>query len=250
MAIELVAGDKAKGETQRALLACNDYLRMGPGRSLRTLQAQYREVAQSSAPTHALATLNKWSALYGWQARAELYDALAEAEKNAAEKAHQAALAQRRREVMEAGAALDFERVDKLKRLVEFLEAQIFYVGQGDDSAPGDLGGDTLRAALRSVPDPDDPKRKYSNIWARDVKGVGSGDAAQVVEIVRFNAPILAEYRAALDDIAKEAGGRRQRTVTETIDYSKLTDEQLQRVAAGEDPIGVILSDYVPSRPG
>jgi len=46
---------------------------------------------------------------------------------------------------------------------------------------------------------------KYHNIWLPDVKEVGG----QVVDIERFNAAIVDQYRGALDDIAKEVGGRK-----------------------------------------
>jgi hypothetical protein len=160
---------------------------------------------------------------------------------------------------MEDGVALDYERVAKLKRLAAFLEEQIFYESKIDEKAADLIGiRDLLDAAedtsdkesLSNIArmildklDPSDPKNHYPHIWARDVKGIGGG---RTVDIVRFNAVLLAEYRAILAEIAQETGGRRQRTVTENIDYSKLTEEQLQRVAGGEDPIQVILSEYVP----
>lgn len=251
MAVELIAGEKARGESKKAVIACNDYLRMGPGRSLRLLLAEYDKNARSITPTRSLGTLGKWSTDYGWQARADHYDAAIEADKQAAEKERQRAIAERRKAIMEDGAALDFERVAKLKRLADFLEQQIYYeppsgdeaarlIGVLDEMSEDDSLSDIARIVMSKL-DPNDPKAKYPNVWARDVKALAGG---RTVDVVRFNPAILSEFRAVIDDIAKETGGRRQRVVTENIDYSKLTDEQLQRVAAGEDPIQVILSDY------
>lgn len=48
------------------------------------------------------------------------------------------------------------------------------------------------------------------NRWARDVKGIGRGKNFREVEIVRFNAPLVKEFRATLDDLAKEMGERVQ----------------------------------------
>jgi hypothetical protein len=45
-------------------------------------------------------------------------------------------------------------------------------------------------------------------LWTDQVKGVGAGAAAEVVEYEEFNAAELAAYRGVLDDIAKETGGR------------------------------------------
>ena len=45
-------------------------------------------------------------------------------------------------------------------------------------------------------------------LWLDDVKGVGSGTAAEIVDFEKFNNGELAEFRATLEDIAKETGGR------------------------------------------
>lgn len=45
-------------------------------------------------------------------------------------------------------------------------------------------------------------------LWTGQVKGVGSGDIAKIVDYEEFNAGEVAQYRGVLDDIAKEVGGR------------------------------------------
>lgn len=262
MAVELVAGEKVKGESKSAIIACNDYLRMGPGRSLRLLVSEYDKGARNITPTTSLGTLGKWSTAYGWQDRAELYDAAIEAEKTAVEKERQRQIAERRKKIMEDGVAFDFERVALLKKHAEFLEQQIFYqpkievedelarrlgiealVGLAEETSdPDEL--DALARRIVAKLDPNDPKAQYPHVWAQDVKGLAGG---KTYEIVRFNSALLSEFRATLDDIAKETGGRRQRTITENfdIDLSKLSEEQLERITAGEDPLQVIISDYI-----
>lgn len=49
-------------------------------------------------------------------------------------------------------------------------------------------------------------------LWLEDVKGVGSGEVAEVVEFEKFNQSEVSEFRAILEDIAKEVGGRVQKT--------------------------------------
>jgi hypothetical protein len=49
-------------------------------------------------------------------------------------------------------------------------------------------------------------------LWTEETKGVGSGEAAEVVEYDAFNAAEVSQYRGVLDDIAKETGGRVQKT--------------------------------------
>lgn len=46
-------------------------------------------------------------------------------------------------------------------------------------------------------------------LWTDQVKGVGSGDIAEIVEYEEFNAAEVTQYRGVLDDIAKETGGRK-----------------------------------------
>ena len=170
--VNLLGGERQRSESFRAILACNDYLRMGPGRSLRGLLEQYAKSDQQSPPTRYMGTLKKWSANYGWQERAAAYDAGLEAEKNA-----------RAAEIMQSGLAVAHERVVKLKELAEFLDKQMY-----------EVGADGL----------------YHNVWLPDVKQIGSGPDAERVDIERFNAPIIEQYRGTLDDLAKETGGRKQ----------------------------------------
>jgi len=122
MAVQLLAGEKAEGESKNAVLACNDYLRMGAGRSLRTLVARYDKFEQKLTPTRSLGTLGNWSTQYDWQARAEAYDAALDAEKTAV-------AAARRKAVMENGLALDFERVNELYELYEKLKHEFVLHG-------------------------------------------------------------------------------------------------------------------------
>ena len=44
--------------------------------------------------------------------------------------------------------------------------------------------------------------------WVPDVKQIGGGEYAERVDIVRFNSPLIREFREALDDIAAEMGER------------------------------------------
>lgn len=223
----LLAGERKDNESDRAVQACNDYLRMGPARSLPKLQAKYTKSHKTTQPTESLDTIKRWSTEFDWQLRASAYDAELEAEKN-----------EKRRQVFEQGLALDYERVTKLKRLASFLEKQIL---------------DEIDAAL-SVNAPYSPPPGFENykVWLPDVKQIGSGEDAERVDIVRFNAALISEFRAALDDLAKETGGRRQKVdhLISNLDYRRLTDDQIDRIDAGEDPVKVILSAYTSANQG
>lgn len=65
---------RCKGEPKTANAALGDYFRMGSGRSLRALFADYRgQIADKSLtkrpPTSRLATISTWSARFSWQER-------------------------------------------------------------------------------------------------------------------------------------------------------------------------------------
>lgn len=78
-------------------------------------------------------------------------------------------------------------------------------------------------------------------LWTDQVKGVGSGDIAEIVDYEEFNSSEVAQYRGVLDDIAKETGGRVQRAdVTNKVVLSNLTTEQLERLAKGDDIYAVL----------
>lgn len=106
------------------------------------------------------------------------------------------------------GLALREERVKRLQRLAELME--------------GDLFGDVL--------------------WTENQKMIGAGPFARVVDYEEFNAAEVQQYRGVLEDIAKEMGDRRTSSTNTnvTIDVGALTDEQLARIVAGEDPLKVV----------
>lgn len=234
--IQLLAGERIKGESKKAVIACNDYLRMGAGRSLVKLIQKYTESIPDSAPTKNLIVAKRWSTKYDWQARADAYDAQLEAQKNA-----------RRKEIMEAGLALDYERVSKLVELAQFLEDQITYepgesANNDEEIEPVELTDEESETQQRR--EHGDPMLQRPHVWLRDYKQIGSGEFAEKVEIYRFNAALVSEYRAALDDIAKEVGGRKQKVDMEHSGAVDVTSDELAKArAAAKDFEQEMLSD-------
>lgn len=159
-------------ESARAQQAWADYLAMGDGRSLEALVNRYQTVKADggSAPTTRLPTLADWSRHHDWQGRLKRL-AQEQSDRIAAE------MEVRRREIMGAGLALDFERVAVLGRLATRLLDEL---ERADDN----------------------------RLWVDDVKQIGGGDRAERVPIERFNQGEVAELRGLLDDLAKETGGR------------------------------------------
>lgn len=208
--LQPLTGQRQKGESDNAVIACNDWLRMGSGRRLIDVINNYQQLSTFSAsfapPTLSDKTLRTWSSNYNWASRASEYDAAWEQRKN-----------EEREQVFGHELALDFERVRKLTKLATLLEAQIYEL-----SLPNHDGIETLH-----------------NVWLRDVKQIGRGDDAERVDIERFNGNLISEYRAVLDDIAKEVGGRAKKTevtgkdggAIEHKDISLDDDERLARIA-------------------
>lgn len=189
---ELLAGERVKGETAKAIQACNDYLLLGRGRSMAKLLDRY-QIGAEVPPTKRLNTLKTWSTGYGWQSRAALYDSAIQEQKTA--------LAI---EAMQTGLALIYERVLVLKKLAETLAGQIW-------NPDGSLVKD--------------------NIWLKDAKQIGRGALADRVDLVHFNADLIEQFRGVLDDLARETGGRKQQIehggpAGGPIQFEGFTDEE------------------------
>lgn len=137
-----------------------------------------------SPPSLSVETLYTWSKNYGWSERKAIYDGDIEMRKN-----------RELRQVMELDLANPHGRIGRLIRLANMLEGQIYELSEPDETG----------------------KRVYHNVWVPDVKAVGSGDNMEIVDIERFNAPLIKEYRETLDDIAAETGGR--------VRHAKITHE-------------------------
>ncbi len=148
------------------------YLYLGPARSL---IAVYRAEAKSekSAAERARArnVPGAWFAAvkrWSWHVRAEAFD-------DAERKRRDELYAARADEILQSGFAQRFIRIAELNRLAELLQTELYT----------------------------EDKR-----WLPDVKQIGGGDFAERVDIVRFNAAVVEQYRETLEDIAIEMGER------------------------------------------
>jgi len=168
--VKLLAGETQKSESNKAIQACNDYLRMGVGRSLAELSRIYTAQHHEAPPTQSWDTLKAWSCKYNWSNRAGQWDSNTDERKTLEYNL-----------AMKNGLALDYERVNSLKGLALFLESQVYEQGETG---------------------------KYHNVWLPDVKSVGYGENSEIVDIERFNAGLIQQFRGTLDDLAKETGGR------------------------------------------
>jgi len=105
-------------EPPKSHAAFLDYVRLGPGRSLRTLHAVYCDRSETGAgpekpPTKRLATLKDWSARFAWQARLKTY--------HQERQQHEQAVWETRRQALREA---DFTAGDHLRELVAQILAQ------------------------------------------------------------------------------------------------------------------------------
>ena len=122
--LRLLAGNRKPRESYRAITACNDFLRMGPARTVNKLYAVYSDESVS-APTKSKNTLLDWQHVYDWTERAARYDARLERIKNA-----------QAEEALATGLACAFERVKELKALYWTTKEQLFEILVGEDGVP------------------------------------------------------------------------------------------------------------------
>lgn len=169
--LEKSISDDGWHESKRANQAFRDYALMGPSRSLANLCNFYTNQSPGTLhfpATRSLNTLKKWSQTFAWVERSERFDVLQD-EKTRAE------YETRRNQIMQAGLALAHERIDKLTTIFNRLYEDF---------------------------------QEEQNLWLPDKKGIGQAENFVVVDLVRFNAQIVDQMRGALDDIAREVGGR------------------------------------------
>lgn len=173
------------------------YLYLGPARSL---IAVYRAEAKSekSAAERARArnVPGAWFAAvkrWNWHVRAEAFD-------DAERKRRDELYAARADEILQSGFAQRFARIAELNRLAELLQAEIWT----------------------------EDKR-----WLPDVKQIGSGEDAERVDLVRFNASAIQQYRETLEDIAIEMGERKRDVkLSGSIGVAQITADDMARAAA------------------
>jgi hypothetical protein len=164
--------DRCRGETRRANDALRDYWLLGPGRSQAKLQQSYSKATSEMPPTRHLRTIAGWSSKYQWQARID------DAKQILDDEIAKAEVDAYRERVLGSGYALYYKRVASLQGVADLLHQEL---------------------------------HEKDKRWLPDVKQIGSGEDAERVDIVRFNAQLIEQFRRTLDDIAAELGERVKR---------------------------------------
>ncbi|KKN20252.1 hypothetical protein LCGC14_0937470 [marine sediment metagenome] len=206
--------NRVANETIKAHTALMDYWQIGAGRSLVNLcQIYTKPMPDPEPPTVHIATLKVWSSRYHWQAR------IARQIEN-----ENAVTLERRRQTL--------EQIEEQYRQRHMSEAEALALIS--DIARGDMGdfADVLSLADLAKLDKSRLVKKATFHYSINEDGTITGrlmidlhDAQKALEL------ILKHHGAFAAD------NKHQNL---NIDMSDLTDEQLKRIADGEDPLNVI----------
>lgn len=173
---ELLAGDRQEGESDLQIQVCNEWLRLG---TRRTIGQTLKQLSEQGIETPTQGVVYVWSSRYRWRDRARAYDAMQEAE-------YQARFERHRARILDNSLAQPHIRTLALMELAELLKSEINKSIEAQNLHTGET------------------EAHYPNLWTTKLDKSGN-------RYTEFNHPLVAQYRATLDDIAKETGGRVQR---------------------------------------
>ncbi len=210
---------RIKGETIKAHRALMDYFLMGEGRSLANLCQIYTEPAPDP-PTLHIATLKIWSSRYHWQAR------IARQIEN-----DNTAILEQRRQAQEKITEQYFQRhmseAEALALLAD--QARGNMADFAGVRAQSDLSDNSKAALVKNI----------TQHYTRTTRGIGDDKQAEIKARIVLG---LYDAQRALELILKHHGAfaADNKHQNLNIDMSDLTDDQLKRIANGEDPLNVI----------
>lgn len=173
--IKLLAGEREPNESDLMVLCCNEFLRLGPRRTLKKL-AKHLVATGLNARLQSEDAINQYCWRFKWKYRARLYDAQMESDHHLQHKDAWEAITRNT-------VAQSHVRIAKLLALAQALE-EIMYNSDVDD-APHNHENSGFR-----------------DLWVKKVAKNGS-------EYHEFNSALVEQYRGVLRDIAEEAGGRK-----------------------------------------
>jgi len=144
----------------------------------RSIDAAYRALKPQNATKTAPRHWKSWSVEFSWVKRVEAHDKYISDLVAATREAEI-------KRVMSQGFANTHKRVAALNRLAVKLRKEL---------------------------------SDKDKVWLPDAKTIGSGEDWERFDFTRFNAPLIEQFRATLDDLAKETGGRiKKTTATVTV---------------------------------
>jgi hypothetical protein len=218
--------NRIKGETIKAHKALMDYfLLKGAKRSLDKLRQKYVKTTLNEPPTIHLRTLQTWSARYHWQARIA----------QQAENDNAIILAQIEKDNAEKVAEWQAQHMSEAEAL-----ARLALQARGD---MGNLAGVRAQTDLADHPQSALVKNVTQH-YTQTTKGTGENSQAEIKARIVLG---LYDAQRALELILKHHGAfaadNKRQNLNVDVDISNLTDDQLKRLAAGEDIAAILANE-------
>jgi hypothetical protein len=192
--------DRRDGEPTRWYQRFSAFRLAGPGRSLNRVYNDERVMKGCKESHQASGKWREIAKAWQWVDRAQAWDKYLLDMANRQKEAERMA-------VLADGFGLDHLRVEALKKLAQQLEQWT---------------------------------QENDKVWLPDVKSIGMGKDAERIDLVRFNAALIEQFRGLLSDIADETGGRQRIGHNLNLDLSALTDDELEQIATGANPAKVL----------
>jgi len=126
--IVLLKGEKQPYESTRAILACNAFLRLGPGRTVPKLLKTFEEIQANGGgdpPTKSIGTLGQWQSRFNWAQRAAAYDASFEEQRDEAFE-----------DAFKDGLSVPYKRIEELTAIFEDIAPHIMTPLLDNDGKP------------------------------------------------------------------------------------------------------------------
>lgn len=217
--------NRIKGETIKAHNALMDYFLMGAKRSLAKLHQKYTNTTLNTPPTLHIETLKIWSSRWSWQARIA----------QQAENDNAIILAQ-----------IEKENADKLTNWqaqhMSEAEALAILALQARGNM-GHLAGVRAQTDLAQHPQSALVKN-ITQHYTQTTRGTGEDTRAEIKARIALG---LYDAQKALELILKHHGAfekdNKRQTHNLNVDLSDLTDDQLKRLAAGEDIAAILANE-------
>jgi hypothetical protein len=200
------------GESEAANGALNDYARMGYGRSLKRLHEHYVELAKTEyVPSTSYGTVNTWSTKYDWVDRVAAWTDI--------ERKRQENLWRERRDSLRSKEWSNYERLQDI--VSEMLEVVPQFISRKekivDDGTPTVIlqNGDVIK---RGTPE-------------------------KLVITLKANTTAIIQFIKTASEIGRKAAEMDQTWMSKLmkeVDFGKLDNEQVARLADGEHILDVL----------
>lgn len=209
--------ESIRGETKTANHALREYCRMGPGRSIRNVRERLNAEINAGAfrvknggntekikPYATTRTFENWSSRNHWVARAAAFDLLEEQER-----------ASKWRERRESVREKDYQVADNLRTIATDIIT----------AAPNFIRSTRRRVRGETIKNPDGTETRAPDT---------------ILVVTALDGDLLIKLLDLASKLQRSAAGIANNNFVFPVDWDSLTDEQIQLIADGENPVEVL----------